>query len=229
MKKIITSLLTLLSFSCLVFTGCQKKNNGVWDDNQTAGKLKSEKARKLWGSDDEDHLSLEQEGTLGPANEEYIALNEEDLKSQISDGAIPQPEFSPGEEGSGLPGIDQFRIPSASLASIFSTVYFNTDDHILRGKDYLLVLDNIASYLKNHPQTYIFVEGHCDERGPEAYNLSLGARRANYIRTMLIKKGVDVNQIHTVSYGKEKPALNDHTPEAWAKNRRAEFKVFQKS
>ena len=74
----------------------------------------------------------------------------------------------------------------------------------------------------------MYVEGHTDERGPEAYNLSLGTRRANSVRTLLIQKGVDLNQVHTISYGKERPDDNSHTPDAWSKNRRAEFKIYQK-
>ncbi|MGE5196373.1 MAG: OmpA family protein, partial [Anaerolineae bacterium] len=90
-------------------------------------------------------------------------------------------------------------------------------------------IDKIASYLKEHKDTFIFVLGHCDERGPEAYNLALGSRRANTIRSLLVQKGVDLNQIHTISYGKERPIDAGHTPEAWQKNRRAEFKVYQKT
>ncbi len=75
----------------------------------------------------------------------------------------------------------------------------------------------------------MFVEGHTDERGPEAYNLSLGARRANYVRTLLVQKGVDHNQLHTISFGKERPAEMGHNSEAWSKNRRAQFKIYKKS
>ncbi|MBI3236675.1 MAG: OmpA family protein, partial [Chlamydiales bacterium] len=86
----------------------------------------------------------------------------------------------------------------------------------------------MASYLKAHPNVYLFVTGHCDERGPEAYNLALGTRRANYVRGYLVKNGVDANRIHTVSYGKEKPCDLRHNAEGWSKNRRAEFKIYEK-
>lgn len=215
--------------ACLVFaTGCKNRSGGVWNDQKTSANYKKQ-FRSLWGTGGEGSSLAAEDNFVGPSEEDFIPLREEDLKSQFADGAIPQPDHTPGEDGSGLPGIDRFITPSSQLASIFRNVFFNTDDHILRGREYLTTIDKVASYLKEHPGTYIFVEGHCDERGPEAYNLSLGARRANYIRTMLVEKGVDLNQIHTISYGKEKPADSSHNAQAWSKNRRAQFKIYQKS
>ncbi|MES2122551.1 MAG: OmpA family protein, partial [Chlamydiota bacterium] len=147
---------------------------------------------------------------------------------QFVDGAIPQPKNSPGERGSRIPGVDGFHTPVGSEAAIFKNVYFKTDDHILRDKEYLSTIERISAYLKSHPDTYLFVSGNCDQRGPEAYNLSLGARRANYVRTLLVQKGVDAEQIHTISYGKERLLDTHNNAEAWSKNRRAEFKIYQK-
>ena len=72
---------------------------------------------------------------------------------------------------------------------------------------------------------YVIIEGHCDERGPEAYNLALGTRRANYVRSIFLKTGVKADQIHTVSLGKEYPFALGHNQEAWKQNRRAHFRV----
>lgn len=58
---------------------------------------------------------------------------------------------------------------------------------------------------------------------------SLGARRANYVRSHLVSKGVNLNQIHTISYGKEKPLDSSHSAQAWTKNRRAQFSIYEKS
>jgi peptidoglycan-associated lipoprotein len=207
----------------LLTTGCNRRSGGVWDDAKTSSHIKGN-GRELWGDD----LAQNDGKFFGPNEEDFIPLQEEDLKAQFADGAIPQSKLTPGEFGSGLPGIDQFRIPTAALAAIFRNLYFNTDDHILRGKEYLEAISKVADYLKEHRNTYVFISGHCDERGPEAYNLSLGARRANYVRSLLIQKGVDLNQIHTISYGKEKPAEFGHNSQAWAKNRRAEYKIYQK-
>ena len=67
------------------------------------------------------------------------------------------------------------------------------------------------------------IEGHCDERGTEGYNLSLGDKRANSLREYLVNLGVSPERIHTVSFGEAQPADNGHNESAWAKNRRGEF------
>lgn len=217
MKKNVLRMTLVCSSLCLLFTSCSKKSK-TWDDR--TGSYKYKHAQGLWGND-----GLDGDELAGPSREDFVPLKDEDLRSQFADGAIPQSRF---ELGNGMPGIEQFRTPTAELAALFRNLQFNTDDHILRGKEPLEAVDRIASYLKGHPHTYIVVEGHCDERGPEAYNLSLGARRANYVRTLLVNKGASVDQIHTISYGKERPVELGHSSDSWSKNRRAEFKIFQR-
>lgn len=162
------------AFVCLLLPGCKAKSKrSLWDDNKHSGHFKNKKGKAFWGNDS----VANNDGLAGPNEEDFIPLSEEDLKSQFADGAIPQPKDSPGAPGSGLPGIDQFKAPGGQLASVFRNLLFNTDDHILRGKESLLAMDKMAEYLKEHPNTYIFVQGHADERGPEAYNLSRSTPR----------------------------------------------------
>ena len=78
-----------------------------------------------------------------------------------------------------------------------------------------------AAWLKQNPTYNLLVEGHCDERGTEQYNLALGDRRANTAREYLVTLGVDTARIRTVSYGEERPFDSAHDETAWAKNRRA--------
>jgi peptidoglycan-associated lipoprotein len=222
MKKHVLLVSAACGILSLIATGCGKKK-GVWDDSNAAGSLKYKNTQSLWGSDGQE---MGDDELAGPSQEDFIPLRDEDLKAQFADGAIPQSKYGPGE--SGIPNIDQFRSPSSELASLFRNLYFNTDEYMLKSKDALATADRIASYLKDHPNTYVVIEGHCDERGPEAYNLSLGARRANTLRSLLVKKGADLNQIHTISYGKERPADMGHGPDSWSKNRRAEFKIYQR-
>lgn len=73
----------------------------------------------------------------------------------------------------------------------------------------------------------MIIEGNCDERGSNEYNLSLGDLRATSIRAYLESIGIAPNRIQTKSYGEEKPAVIGHDESAWAKNRRGEFAVFQ--
>jgi len=77
----------------------------------------------------------------------------------------------------------------------------------------------------NNIQRKITIEGQCDERGTEEYNIALGERRANSAKRYLINLGVSTDQLSTISYGEERPADPGHSEEAWAKNRRSEFLI----
>lgn len=224
MKK--SSFLTLLlSCSCLlVLNSCKKDSSSVWDDSTTVGSYKRAKERVLWGASEEP-IAASSYKTSSFEND-FIPLQEDDLKEQFSETVFMQPKQSPGESDSALPGINGFEKPSGSLLSIFKTIHFNTDDYSLKTPEAISTIHKIASYLKENPKTYIFVEGHCDQRAPEAYNLSLGSKRANCVRNTLIQQGVNPEQIHTISYGKERLANSKNTSEAWAENRRAQFKLY---
>ncbi len=82
-----------------------------------------------------------------------------------------------------------------------------------------------ADVLKRFPQIRVVIEGHCDERGTEEYNLALGERRARVTYEYLTMLGVNPGQLEMVSYGKMHPAVEGHNESAWAQNRRCEFKV----
>ena len=86
-------------------------------------------------------------------------------------------------------------------------------------------LTSSAEWLRANAQYSLLVEGHCDERGTEQYNLALGDRRANVVRDYLIALGVDGARIRTVSYGEERPFEPGHNDAAWAQNRRAHLVV----
>jgi len=185
---------------------------------------KWKKLKSIWGEDQEGMLASG--GFYGPLEEEFIPLEEDDLHMQFAESVIAQPKDVPGENG--LPSLNQFKKAFAHLAHLFQNVYFNTDDYMLRRPEYLAKIDKMATYLKKHPNTYISVEGHCDERGSEAYNLALGTRRSNYIRSLFAQRGVNPNQVHTISYGKEQPIDLGHNASSWARNRRVEFKLYEK-
>ena len=222
-------LLIILSTGSLLFTSCQKNQGDTWDANSTSMSSYRRAGHKtLWSEDTgADHYS-DNAIAFATQEEEFIPLNEEDLKEQFSELTVAQPMQSPGEPGSFLPGIEGFKTPTASLAYVFKPIHFSTDDHAIKNHDDLQTINKIAHYLKTNPKTYIFISGHCDQRGPEAYNLALGTKRANNVRALLVQKGVNPEQIHTVSYGKEHLADIANTPTAWAKNRRADFKIYQK-
>ena len=138
--------------------------------------------------------------------------------------------ISPGQEGGPIPGIHAFRDPGThpQLASVFRPIYFEYDSSFVKGPQNLQTIHAIADFLRSHPNVYVFVEGHTDERGPQAYNLALGSRRANTVRDTLLNQGADPNRLFTISYGKERPVVLEQHEEGWSKNRRAEFKVYER-
>ena len=98
-------------------------------------------------------------------------------------------------------------------------VYFDTNKHNVNAAA-AFILEAQANWLKATPGFTVILEGHCDDRGTRDYNLALGDRRANSIKEFLISLGVDGSRIQTISYGKERPAAEGNTSEAWAENRR---------
>lgn len=103
-----------------------------------------------------------------------------------------------------------------------SMIYFDYDDYSLSDQAKETLTNNAAWLLKN-PQKKVVIEGHCDERGTEEYNLALGERRAMSARRYLMNLGVRGTQLSTISYGEERPADPASGEDAWSKNRRAEF------
>lgn len=82
-----------------------------------------------------------------------------------------------------------------------------------------------AEWLRENPEATVTIEGHCDERGTNEYNLALGDRRAESAKAFLVDLGIDPMRLTTISYGEERPVDPRHTEEAWAKNRRDHFVV----
>lgn len=211
-------------FICIaaLATSCQNTSSGVWEDTKTASRYLQRRGKALFGRSSESRMIADADEFYGPREEEFIPLREEDLKAHI---AIPQSSETPG--AGKIPGIEMFIKPTGDLAAMFRNLHFNTDEHILREDQDIQGLKRIATFLKRNPNTYIFIEGHCDERASEAYNLALGTRRSNFVRERLVKLGVSKDQIFTTSYGKERPLDVGHTRIAWKTNRRVEFKLYK--
>jgi len=111
---------------------------------------------------------------------------------------------------------------AAAQEKTLQRIYFDFDSYVLSqtardtlAKDSELLLNKISGK--------VVIEGHCDERGSDEYNLALGEKRAKAAMSYLVTLGVPADRLSIISYGKEKPLDPEHTEEAWAKNRRAEF------
>ena len=109
----------------------------------------------------------------------------------------------------------------------FAPVYFGFDSTVVAQGE-LGKIEAVAQHLGEKTDRVVVVEGNCDERGSNEYNMSLGENRAVIIRNYLVEKGVTADRIQTRSYGSEKPAVDGHDESAWAKNRRGDFAIFQK-
>jgi peptidoglycan-associated lipoprotein len=109
----------------------------------------------------------------------------------------------------------------------FAPVYFSLDSYVLAPAEVSKV-EQVAQHLQQNTGHVLVIEGHCDERGSNEYNLSLGENRAISVRTRLVELGVMGDRVQTRTYGEEKPAVAGSGEEAWRLNRRGEFTLFQK-
>ncbi len=121
------------------------------------------------------------------------------------------------------PGEDEY---ARRGVSPLQTVYFDFDRADIR-PEMRTVLQRNAEWLRRHPRVKMSIEGNCDERGTEEYNMALGQRRAEVVKSYLVSLGISSNRLSTISYGEERPADPSHSETAWAKNRRAEFSIVR--
>lgn len=115
------------------------------------------------------------------------------------------------------PGLREF----AEIAAL-QDIHFEFDQSTIL-PEAAKTLDANASWMKSNPNHLILIEGHCDERGTNDYNLALGERRARSTMNYLVAQGVQASRITIISYGEERPTCNEKTEACWAKNRRAHF------
>ena len=108
----------------------------------------------------------------------------------------------------------------------FAPVYFGFDASNLAPSE-LAKIEAVAQHLKDNADRVVIVEGNCDERGSNEYNLSLGDLRAISIRDYMATLGIASERMQTKSYGEEKPAVSGAGEDSWAKNRRGEFAIFK--
>ena len=108
----------------------------------------------------------------------------------------------------------------------FAPVYFAFDASNLKDSE-LAKIEAVAQHLQANPTRVVMVEGNCDERGSNEYNLTLGELRAGSVRDYLLRLGIAAERVQTKSYGEEKPAVAGSGESVWSKNRRGEFAIFQ--
>ena len=166
---------------------------------------------------------VKKDESLVPAVEKpagTASLKKDALTAEIPD----KPIATSNEKSVPISSGQQNQAMTADLQKAFEKIYFDFDSSTLSDTARQKLARNFAVLKQNTPAR-IRVEGHCDERGSDEYNLALGERRAQAAVRYLITMGVPADRLSTISYGKEKPADQGHNESSWAKNRRDEFLI----
>jgi peptidoglycan-associated lipoprotein len=206
------SLSIMILLICLGFivSGCPKKTVVKEEpSSQKAAELAAERERAA---------KVEAERREKEARE-AARIKEEEARRKVE----AQKEFEKSLIAKKTPGIEGEVFETKMLKRI----HFDFDKYNIRPDDAEILKQN-AVVLKRFPTAKIQIEGHCDERGTNEYNLALGERRASSTKKYLITLGIDERRISTISYGEEKALDPGHNEEAWTKNRRAEFIILAK-
>jgi len=140
--------------------------------------------------------------------------------------AAPVPSTPSTPAPAPAPAATTARPAPAEFASIpeLKDIHFDFDKYDIR-PDAVRTLDANAAWLKSNGNQLLLIEGHCDERGTNEYNLALGERRAKSAMNYLVSQGVQASRITIISYGEERPLCTEHTETCWAQNRRDHFLV----
>ena len=130
---------------------------------------------------------------------------------------VPEPTQSPDE-------IHMMKLNAAKNALTMTDVYFDFDKAAL-SEQAKSILSQKAEYLVRNSDIHVVLEGHCDERGSNEYNIALSQRRATIAKKYLVAYGVNGENIETVPFGEEKPVCSESNEACWSKNRRDHFEV----
>lgn len=215
----------------VVLAGCQSRNaSAMWENTKTASRYFGRGLKVLGGKGEDSRLIHYPYEFQGPEDLEFVALcEEEEGADNLLGHSYPMAKETPGEMDSFLPGLEGFYEPSEKELQVFRLLHFDTNKEKVKSNQDVQTIKEVAKYLKKHPNTYVYILGHCDQRGTDVYNMSLGSRRSNTVRNLLIEQGVNLNRLFTISYGKEKPLNPSNNAKAWEENRRVEFRIYKKN
>jgi peptidoglycan-associated lipoprotein len=164
--------------------------------------------------------ALQGGGAGGPAGQPGAGAQSGAVATPGAGGAATQVQPGPGA------GATPSRVSPRDFVEnpALQDIYFDFDKSDIRS-DAAKTLDANASWMKANANNLILIEGHCDERGTNEYNLALGERRARSTMNYLVAQGVQASRITIISYGEERPSCNEKNEACWQKNRRAHFLV----
>jgi peptidoglycan-associated lipoprotein len=206
-KKSITIIILFLSIG-LILTGCPKKT--VVKEEPSAKKAEELVAAEREKAEKDRAAKVEAERAL---KEKELREREDAAKREFEKSLVAKK--TPGIEG------------EVFESTLLKDIYFDFDKYAIRPGNAEILKAN-AGVFKKYLNVKIQIEGHCDERGTNEYNLALGERRANSTKDYLISLGISKDRFSTISYGEERPLDPGHNEEAWAKNRRSHFIILSK-
>ncbi len=173
---------------------------------------------------------VEEEEITAPPEPEVEITVEEEAPAEVAEEVEREElvEVEPLEEVE-LAAVEEAEPDEKALrAARFEgeSIYFDFDKSFIK-PEYRSVLEEKAQFLKDYPDIRVRIEGNCDERGTNEYNLALGERRSNSAKGFLTSLGVSADRIEMISYGEERPLFPGHNEEAWAQNRRDDFVIIK--
>ena len=177
-----------------------------------------------WNTANADTVNIDGLGTVAASGSKNLSPSDSTTYNLTAKG--PGGEADASARVTVNQPVAALRQPDVSLSDLFAKrvrdIYFDYDQYGIRASDQSVAQAD-AQFLAAHPDAKVLIEGHCDERGSEDYNVALGDNRAGSTRDLLTKLGVSANQIKTISYGKEKPFCTESNEQCWQQNRRGHF------
>ena len=230
--------ISMLALALLLVAGCAKKpvaakvqappppqpQPTVTLNVDPADITQGQSAKLTWEAQNATDVTIESMGSVEANGSKTVSPSESTTYRILAKGpggisdatarlTVNKPAPAVAESGPSLQDLFQRNVKDA----YFAYDSYKVDDETSQ------LLSSDAKFLQQHPELTFTVEGHCDERGSEEYNLALGASRAEAVKQALVAQGVDAQRIATNSVGKEKPFCSESNEECWHQNRRGHF------
>jgi peptidoglycan-associated lipoprotein len=171
------------------------------------------------GGSSMDEFGSKGQANIGNGSTGSFSATDKNTNSYDGESAWGSPD---GGNGSDVPDSQIARMENFQETSNLQDIHFNFDQYGLDSNSKEVLKQN-ASYLKQNLGMKIEIQGHCDERGTNNYNIALGERRAHSTKRFLVSQGIDSSRISIISFGEEKPFCFDSNEGCWFQNRRAHF------
>ena len=182
-----------------------------------------------WQTSNANEITVAGLGTLSPSGSRSITPTESTTYTLVAKGPGGTKEVS-ARVTVNAPIAKVTAPPPPSDEDLFGKnvkdVFFDYDKSVIR-PDQTSTVQNDAAFLSQHPNIKVLIEGHCDDRGSEEYNIALGTGRAESVKQVLLQHGISAERIKTISYGKEKPFCTQDNEQCWQQNRVDHF-VFER-